>query len=71
MKDAKGSEIWLGHHALEWSRQNPRRMLSGGFRASDDWEVPQNEWYQSLRRRVDEKYGPELGEPPSAPPESS
>jgi len=64
MKDAKPGYAWVGHHALEWSRAQPRRMLAGSWRACDDWHVPQNEWYLSLRRRVEEKYGPDIGSPP-------
>jgi hypothetical protein len=64
MKDAKPGYAWLGHHALEWCQSQPRRMLGGSWRACDDWEVPQNDWYQSLRRRVEEKYGPDIGNPP-------
>jgi hypothetical protein len=65
----KGCFDWIGHHALEWSHDGgPRRMLDGKFRPCDDWMPPQDEWYQSLRREVIDRYGAELGRPPSEPP---
>jgi hypothetical protein len=69
MRDAKRRNLWLGHHALEWCRQSPRRMLDGAYRPCDDWGPPHNEWYRSLRRRVEEEYGPDVGEPTPCPPE--
>jgi hypothetical protein len=69
MAESKGGLTWIGHHALEWSRDGgPRRMLDGKFRPCDDWMPPQDEWYQSLRRAVFDRYGPEFGRPPAEPP---
>jgi hypothetical protein len=68
-RDAKRHNLWLGHHALEWCRRNPRRMLDGCYRPCDDWEPPNSEWYQSLRRQVELKYGLGIGEPPPRPAE--
>jgi hypothetical protein len=63
--EAERREIWAGHHALEWcATGGPRRMLEGSFRPCDDWSPPQNSWYQALRRKVDERYGPDFGNPP-------
>jgi hypothetical protein len=62
--------VWAGHHALEWcAAGGPRRMLDGVFRPCDDWAPPQGAWYQGLRRRVEERYGPDFGLPPAEPPE--
>lgn len=69
MEDAKGGDIWLGHHALEWCRAHPRRMLCGSYRACDDWQPPQSEWYRGLRRRIDERYGADFGDTPPPPGE--
>lgn len=61
---------WAGHHALEWcAAGGPRRMLDGGYRPCDDWAPPQNRWYQALRRKVEERYGPDFGNPPLEPPD--
>jgi hypothetical protein len=46
--ECKGGMVWIGHHALEWSRAGgPRRMLDGKFRPCDDWAPPADEWYRS------------------------
>lgn len=56
---------WAGHHALEWcAAGGPRRMLDGAFRPCDDWAPPSDPWYQRLRRRAEELYGPNFGLPP-------
>lgn len=68
MAESEG-DVWIGHHALEWSRAGgPRRMLDGSFRPCDDWEPPQDDWYRSLREEVLARYGPDLGVTPSEPP---
>jgi hypothetical protein len=70
MADAKGHSEWFGHCALEWCRDGIRNgkryMLCGNRRPCDDWEVPNDPWYRSLRRRVEEKYGRELDDPPAS-----
>lgn len=65
MKNAPAGIAWLGHSALEWCRHNPRRMLNGSWRPCDDWQVPENEWYQAMRRKAVEKYGADLDAPTS------
>jgi hypothetical protein len=68
MSESKGGDYWAGHHALEWCASGgPRRMLAGGFRACDDWAPPRDPWYQDLRRRVEERYGRDFGNPPPHP----
>lgn len=73
MKDCGPSFEWHGHSALEWCREGirrgERRMLAATRRPADDWEVPDNTWYQSLRRRVEEEYGRAIDDPPPPPPE--
>jgi hypothetical protein len=65
-----GWGLWAGHHALEWcAAGGVRRMLDGGCRPCDDWWPPQNAWYRALRRRVEERYGPDFGLPPATPSE--
>jgi hypothetical protein len=60
-----GLMVWAGHHALEWcAAGGPRRMLDGAFRPCDDWSPPADPWYQGLRRRAEERYGPQFGLPP-------
>lgn len=57
--------VWAGHHALEWcAAGGPRRMLDDAFRPCDDWAPPSDPWYQSLRRRAEERYGPDFAVPP-------
>jgi hypothetical protein len=67
MKNAVPGYAWLGHHALEWCREKPRRMLNGCWRPCDDWQVPGNDWYQAMRRKTAEKYGNDLGTQPTSP----
>jgi hypothetical protein len=71
MADAKGHTEWFGHSALEWCRdgirRGERRMLCGNRRPADDWELPIDSWYQSLRRRVEDRYGHALDDPPLPP----
>ena len=64
---SKGGWTWFGHHALKWCRSDPEYMLNAQRRPADDWEVPNSEWYQDLRRRVTERYGADFGKP--EPPE--
>jgi hypothetical protein len=53
MSESKGGMYWAGHQALAWCRAGgERRMLDGLIRPCDDWEVPQNAWYQDLVRRA-------------------
>lgn len=72
MADAKGNDEWFGHSALEWCRDGirngERRMLCATRRPADDWDVPKDPWYLSLRRRVERKYGDDLQDPPVPPP---
>jgi hypothetical protein len=67
MKDATGGWIWIGHQALRWCHGHPRRMLSGGFRECDDWQMPQSKWYRSLLQGVEERHGIDCGETPPPP----
>ena len=67
MNDAKAGNAWLGHGALEWCRENPRRMLNGCWRPCDDWHVPQDDWYQTMCRKAVEKCGDDLGTQPASP----
>lgn len=67
MQDAKGGWIWIGHQALQWCRAHSRRMLSGAFRACDDWEMPESEWYRGLLERIEQRYGIDFGETPPPP----
>jgi hypothetical protein len=39
-------------------------MLAGAYRVCDDWQVPQTQWYQSLRWRVEERFGPDFDDTP-------
>lgn len=64
MKDAWAGHTWLGHCALEWCKADPSRMLAGAHRACDDWRVPQTQWYQALRAKVDERLGPDFDDTP-------
>lgn len=67
MKNAKRGEIWIGHQALGWCHAHPRRMLSGGFRPCDDWQMPETEWYRALRRDIEERHGADFGDTPPPP----
>lgn len=68
--EAGGVSVWAGHHALEWcAAGGVRRMLDGKWRPCDDWAPPDDAWYQNLRRRVEQRYGPGFGLPPAEPPE--
>jgi hypothetical protein len=67
MKNAPAGIAWLGHGALEWCQENPRRMLNGGWRPCDDWRMPQDDWYQSMHRETVERYGVKLGTPTRPP----
>lgn len=70
MAEAGARAVWVGHHALEWcAAGGARRMLDGKWRPCDDWAPPGNVWYQRLRRRVEERYGPGFGLPPAEPPQ--
>jgi hypothetical protein len=52
MEDGEGGDTWVGHHALEWCTEQPRRMLDGCIRPRDDWKPPDDPWYRALRGRV-------------------
>ena len=65
----KGGSDWFGHHALEWCRSDPEYMLNAQRRPADDWQMPETDWYQDLRRRVIDRFGADFGtpEPPEEP----
>jgi hypothetical protein len=69
MGNAAPGSVWLGHGALKWCREGPRRMLDGSLRPCDDWQMPQGDWYQALRRKAAAKYGDSLRALPSPPEE--
>jgi hypothetical protein len=53
MANQKGGDTWCGHQALAWCREGgDRRMLDGTIRPCDDWEIPNDRWYQDLMRRA-------------------
>lgn len=56
----------FGWHAMEWCSREPDRMLDGRIRPPVDFEQPQSDWYQKLRRKVIARYGDTL-EDPGAP----
>jgi len=69
MAEVRGGMSWAGHHALQWcAAGGSRRMLDGCFRPCDDWAPPQDPWYQALKRKVEERYGADFGNPPPEPP---
>ena len=61
--EAKGGDMWAGHHALERCLGGKRRMLMGCRVPCDDWAPPDSDWHEDLRRRVVEKFGPAIGDP--------
>ena len=61
--EAKGGDMWAGHHVLEWCLGGKRRMLMGHSVPCDDWAPPDSDWHKDLRRRVVEKFGPGIGDP--------
>jgi len=45
-------DYWAGHHALEWCREDPTRMLTGCYQPTDDWAPPDTPWHRRLRARL-------------------
>lgn len=62
-KNARRFGTWAGHHALNWCRGGPRRMIDGLFRPCDDWSYSETEWYRSLKEKVIARFGEDYGGP--------
>lgn len=65
------SELWAGHHVLEWCQSKERNMLAGYSRPSKEWRPPDTKWHQAMRAKVIDRFGPDYGQPPSEPPRLS
>jgi hypothetical protein len=58
MAKVHGDMFWYGHQALAWTLEGTeRRMLDGSMRPCEDWQVPQDRWYQDLVRRAMDSEG--------------
>lgn len=62
---------WVGEHVLEWCAQEPKRMANGRFRPRGGWAPRDTEWHQSIRSKVVDRFGENLGGPKKLEPRPS
>lgn len=62
------SRRWCGHHALLWCRNHPGHVIGGRLQPLDEWQVPEDPWFQGLWQRVVRDYGEDFADPDSGSP---